>query len=386
MAQDTVITAIVPSLNQAGHLRTALESILVQEGDFHIDLVVVDGASSDGSVALLRKVEEETATGARATRCRSVSFRWWSEPDAGQATAINKGIAAARGDILAYVNSDDQWLPGAAAEVASHFDAHPQDDLVHGDGEVVGEGGALSWEWLSRPYDYHLLRSYHYLWNDFTNYIMQQATFWRRRVHDRIGGFDEAFHYSMDLEFWLRAGAAGLRFCHLPVKLARFRVAPGTKSTSSPVAFWHDNMEILRRHNRVGAMHRFFAFFYFNHARHAGFDLDAAFDAGETLFGEWESVPAVEQPALRRQAQRGFGLAAALLAAAAAADGRHVQARHFCMVAREKLGRAHPAPLAAGLYSWLSPSVREPLVAVWGTGVKVYRRRRYLYRYAAPGS
>ncbi len=145
---------------------------------------------------------------------------WVSERDEGQAAAINAGLRRATGDILSYLNSDDLYFPGAFQRVVDAFASDPAADFVYGDGDVIDEAGARQWEWLSRPYDHAVMTSYHFLWNDFTNYIMQQATFWRRRVRERIGDFDPTFHFAMDAEYWIRAGAAGLRL-HAPAREAR---------------------------------------------------------------------------------------------------------------------------------------------------------------------
>src|SRR5688500_17684748 len=190
MSSPTV-SIVTPSFNQASTLEATMDSVTSQEGDFFIDYQVIDGGSTDGSVDIMRRHAERFSAPGVETRCRGVSVRWVSEKDQGQTHAINKGLVAARGDVLSYLNSDDLYVPGALAAVVRHFAGHPKDDFVFGDGDVIDENGKVVWEWLSRPYDYSLLRSYHPLWNDFTNYILQQATFWRRRVHDAIGLFDE---------------------------------------------------------------------------------------------------------------------------------------------------------------------------------------------------
>ena len=162
-----------------------------------------------------------------------------------------------------WINSDDMYFPGSFSVVLNHFSHNPDDDFVFGDGDVIDETGTLQWEWLSRPYDLKLLKSYHFLWNDFTNYIMQQATFWRRGVFDKIGLLDDSLHYTMDIEYWIRAGENGLRLTHIPRKLGKFRMISGTKSLSSDTVFWPENLEIFRRYNGAKAMKPFLTYFYF---------------------------------------------------------------------------------------------------------------------------
>ena len=167
-------------------------------------------------------------------------------------------------------------MPEAFAKIIRAFAANPNADFIFGDGDVVDERGGLQWEWLSRPYNQRVMTSYHFLWNDFSNYVMQQATFWRTRVHERIGLFDEAFHYAMDVEYWVRAGAAGLLLQHIPEKLAKFRMIAGTKSTSGPAVFWSDTLEIVRRYRGTRKLQSFLAYYYFNLAKHNGWDLAGA--------------------------------------------------------------------------------------------------------------
>jgi glycosyltransferase involved in cell wall biosynthesis len=377
------VSIVTPSLNQASYLEATMQSVTSQEGDFFIDYQVIDGGSTDGSVDLIRRHAARFADGGGEARCRGVTFRWVSEPDRGQTHAINKGLAAARGEVLAYLNSDDVYVPGALSTVVRSLGDHPGDDFVYGDGDVIDERGSVLWEWLSRPYDYSVLRSYHPLWNDFTNYILQQATFWRRRVHERIGLFDESLHYSMDLEFWLRAGAAGLSLRHVPAKLAQFRMIAGTKSLSAPTAFWLDNMEIFRRHNPPRALTRYFAFFHFNHAFHAGLDFDAAREAEAKLFERWRDLPVPELADLRRRSARGLRSAYLLAALAALRRGESERVDRFlaAAVADRRWMWFHPLVWLVLMAKALGPRASERLRTRWRSLVKVYRDKRYFYRY-----
>jgi hypothetical protein len=117
----------------------------------------------------------------------------------------------------------------------------------------------------------------------------------------------------MDAEYWIRAGAAGLRLRHLPAKLGKFRLMAGTKSLSSPTVFWEDYLEIFRRYRGAGRLARFFGYYYYNLARLAGGDLPRAVRDGERVFERWRGLPKPEQAALSRDARRGLALAQILL-------------------------------------------------------------------------
>jgi len=319
-------SVVTPSFNQAAFIAEAMRSVLSQEGDFEIEYFVMDGGSTDGAVEIIRKYAEEVAAGRWDCRCAGLTMTWVSQKDGGQSNAINQGLRRASGDIVSYINSDDAYLPGAFVSVAGAFADDPRADFVFGDGDVIGEHGELQWEWISRPYNQKVMTSYNFLWNDFTNYIMQQATFWRRRVHDRIGYFDEALHFVMDAEYWIRAGQAGMRLVHLPRKLAQFRLIEGTKSQSSPTVFWEDYLEIFRRYRGAKAMSGFFGYYYYNLAKHREFDLDRALDAGRAMFARWTALPLAERMVLEEQGRVGFGLACVLVARTLLEAGRQTDA------------------------------------------------------------
>ena len=239
---------VTPSLNQRPYIQETMESVLSQEGDFEIEYFVIDGGSSDGSVELIRQCAEKVSAGNWPVRCRGITLEWVSEKDQGQSEAINKGLRRATGDFVSYLNSDDLYFPDALARTAEAFAAQPEADFIHGDGTFIDENSRLKWAWQSRPYDYQLLSTFDFLHNRFTNFIVQQATFWRKTVLTKIGFLDESFHFAMDVEYWVRAGRHGLKFHYLPVPLGKHRYIAGIKTLSSPTVFWEDYMEIFRRY------------------------------------------------------------------------------------------------------------------------------------------
>jgi glycosyltransferase involved in cell wall biosynthesis len=321
------VSILTPSLNQARSIARTLESVLSQEGDFELDLHVQDGGSTDGSVDIIRRYADSVARGDWPCRCRGVRMTWTSEPDRGQSDAINRGLRRATGDIVAFLNSDDTYLPGALQAVAAAFGARPSADIIYGDGDVVDHDGRLLWEWRSREYDQQVMTTYYFMWNSFTNFVMQQATFWRRRVHDRIGLLDESFHYAMDAEYWIRASAAGLRLEHLPTKLATFTMDEGTKSLSSPTIFWEDYLEIFRRYRGARAMEPYLGFHAYNLALHKDLGIDAALQAARAVQDRWALLDPAERAELQRQAHRAEALACVLLSRDLLAAGRSDDAR-----------------------------------------------------------
>ena len=205
---------VTPTLNQARFLEPTLRSVRAQTYPA-IEHVVVDGGSTDGTLDILRR------EGQKGT------IRWISEPDTGMYDAVNKGLAMAKGEVLAYVNSDDAYLPWAIDAVMRLFEARPAVDVVFGDGLKVDEESGVQNLRLFPPFDRVSLANYESL--------MQPAVFWRRRVVDRIGPFDSQLRYVADLDYWLRASAV-TTIAHVAEVIAVERVHAGRLSTAHRAA------------------------------------------------------------------------------------------------------------------------------------------------------
>ncbi|QJW94104.1 glycosyltransferase [Frigoriglobus tundricola] len=211
-----LVSIVTPSFNQGAFVRQTIDSVLAQDYP-HIDYRVVDGGSTDETVAVLKSY---------GTR-----VRWVSEKDRGQAHAINKGMAEARGEIRAYLNSDDLLRPGAVRRVVEHFQTRPACDLVYGRDAFIDAAGAYVGMYPTADYSFAALAD--------GCCISQPATFWRKRLADRIGPFDESLHLVMDYDYWLRADRAGGTLEHIPDVLAHTRLHRQTKTSGggAPAAF-----------------------------------------------------------------------------------------------------------------------------------------------------
>lgn len=221
---------VTPSYNQARFLPETLRSVLEQT-DVAVHYVVQDGGSSDGSADLIRK---------HAARLHA----WTSERDAGQADALARGFAKTSGgpaDIMAWLNSDDFYLPGALAYVADYFAIHPEVDVIYGHRLLVDEDSQEISRWILPPHDEAVLRI-----NDF---VPQETLFWRRRVWDKVGGLDTSFSFAMDWDLLLRFQSVGANIVRVPYFLACFRLHTAQKTS----ARMHDlgQQEITRLRERV---------------------------------------------------------------------------------------------------------------------------------------
>jgi glycosyltransferase involved in cell wall biosynthesis len=374
---------VTPSLNQCSYIEATIRSVISQEGDFEIEYFIMDGGSSDGSIDVIRRYSDLVNEGRFPPGCNGVHIHWASEKDSGQSDAINKGLRRASGDFAAYINSDDVYLPNAFSTVAAAFRHHRAAAFIYGDGDVIDEQGKMQWEWLSRPYNHGVMLNYHFLWNDFTNYILQQATFWRCDVHRQIGLFDESLHFAMDLEYWVRAGEKGLTLLHVPVKLAGFRMIQGTKSLSGPSVFWPDHLEIYRKYLGARKLQAFLARYYFNLSKHNHWDLDAARAEADRSLTRWATVSANEKAIILRQSARAEGVAALLIADELQRQGDYARACEFirrgCKHLPSVVGK--PTGFYPILKHLIGPRRAAALDRQRDKWVAEYKKNKFDYRY-----
>lgn len=208
------ITIVTPSLDQRAYLRETIDSVLSQTGAFDVVHRIVDGGSTDGTLDLLRSVGDPR-------------LRWTSGPDRGQSDAVNTGLADADGEVIGWLNSDDTYLPGALAAVATAF-ADPAVQWVAGKYRVIDSGGRPVRQAVVR-YKQRLLRRYTYRRLLRQNMIAQPAVFWRQSFGNRAGPLDPTLHYTMDYDLWLRMARLAPPTL-LDRELAQFRVHPTSKT------------------------------------------------------------------------------------------------------------------------------------------------------------
>jgi len=209
------ISIVTPSYNGRRFLDATAGSILSQSGDFELEWVVVDGGSTDGTIEFLRELKD-------------ARVRWTSEPDRGQSHAINKGMDAATGDVVAWLNTDDVYAPEALAEVARTFSQMPAARWLVGRCEVIDESDQPIRSAVVR-YKERFLRRYSYRALLRENFISQPAVFWRRDFGREVGPLDESLHWTMDYDLWLRMGSRAAPV-FVDKLLARFRLHPQSKT------------------------------------------------------------------------------------------------------------------------------------------------------------
>jgi glycosyltransferase involved in cell wall biosynthesis len=232
MTDRLKLTVVTPSLNQVAFAERAVRSVLDQEGDFDLEYLVYDGGSTDGTLDVLRR--------------HVPRLTLHVEPDTGQANAVNKGLRAATGDVVGWLNSDDVLYPGALAAVADAFRSRPDVLWLHGGCEIVDAQDRPIRRWIT-AYKEFRCRRYSRRALLVENFVSQMTVFWRRSAMERIGLLDESLRFSFDYEYWLRLSALGDPL-YLPRRLAAFRWYTTSKSGSSFERQFREDREAFERH------------------------------------------------------------------------------------------------------------------------------------------
>ncbi len=219
------VSIVTPSYNQAAFLEETIRSVLEQDYP-QIEYLVVDGGSTDGSLEIIQKYASRLA--------------WWvSEPDGGQAEAINKGFARASGEILAWLNSDDTYLPGAVSEAAAFLGSHPEVGMVYGDANLTDEQGEVIGRFPARQTDYRRLRR-------GSVHIPQQASFFRAGLWRQVGPLNPGFYFAMDYDLWVRLAKIS-RLRYIPRLWANFRLHEQGKTLASDERCYPEMLHVDRR-------------------------------------------------------------------------------------------------------------------------------------------
>jgi glycosyltransferase involved in cell wall biosynthesis len=225
LSELPLVSILTPSYNQGHFLEETIQSVLSQDYP-NLEYLIVDGASRDGSVDIIQKHANRLA--------------WWvSEPDHGQTDAINKGFNHARGEILAWINSDDTYLPGVVSKAVRCLADHPEAAMVYADANLIDETGQIIGQFPSRQTDLkHLLHG--------SVHIPQQTTFFRAAAWNQVAPLDPSFQFAMDYDLWVRLAKLA-PLLYTPGLWANFRLHGQGKSVTMDDRCYPEMIRVYER-------------------------------------------------------------------------------------------------------------------------------------------
>jgi glycosyltransferase involved in cell wall biosynthesis len=295
MSEELPLVSIVtPSYNQAQFLEETILSVLNQDYP-NLEYIIIDGGSVDGSLDIIRKYEHRLAY-------------WVSEPDEGQSDAINKGWRRARGEILAWLNSDDTYVPGAIRTVAQYLVTHPEVDMVYGHLNTINDGGRVIW--TTEPSTTFDLDGLIYS----TFFVPQPTVFFRKHVVHKVGMLDTSLYYCMDCDLWHRIGI-NFTVRGIASLVANFRTHLASKTHDVPLEFVIERYRVARRYGGPGNAAPAAEMLAYRWAQSLTYDF--AENHREWIEQDWASVPpeisSLLQPSKRRITSKAYLKAALAL-------------------------------------------------------------------------
>jgi glycosyltransferase involved in cell wall biosynthesis len=197
------ISIVTPSFNSACHVRETILSVLSQQGDFSIEYLIIDNCSTDETIEIVEEFQRCLAEKGFPLGCNNIELIFISEPDNGMYDAINRGFGKASGDIHAWLNSDDIYLPGAFATITKVFSLYEDIHWVKGITSYISEDTTSIWRTgQCLMYAQSWIRKGIYGRDHY--FIQQDSVFWRAHMWDRTGGIDHAFRLAGDYYLWTK--------------------------------------------------------------------------------------------------------------------------------------------------------------------------------------
>jgi glycosyltransferase involved in cell wall biosynthesis len=219
-----MLSVITPARNMARYLPETLDGVAAL-GTPH-EHIVVDGASDDGTVELLKAREDP-------------NLRWVSERDSGQTEAVNKGLRMAQGDLLAWVNADDAYIPGAVDRALGHLERHPDVGAIFGAVNYIDENGEIFRTLVPPRFSW---RKYLY----FGAFVTTPTIIWRRELLEQAPALEQRYKDAADYDFYLRL-LRGVRVDRIDEPYLNFRYHPASKTTTDVWVQLNEAREIRLR-------------------------------------------------------------------------------------------------------------------------------------------
>lgn len=229
-----LISIITPSYNQAEYLEKTIKSVVNQKYP-HLEYWIFDGGSTDGSVAIIKRYAKKYPQ----------IIKWVSKKDKGQVDALNKGLKKVTGDIVAYINSDDYYLPGAFQAVVKYFKNNPSKQWLVGGCQITDKG--LAWSFtIKKLMPFGRFKFFHYLFN----WVNQPAVFLKKELVKEVGEFDKKLDFAFDYDYWLRclpvAGTPG----RVKRDVSVFRIHQGAKGSRAFKKQFKEDWQVVKKYTK----------------------------------------------------------------------------------------------------------------------------------------
>ncbi|MFA6999691.1 MAG: glycosyltransferase family 2 protein [Candidatus Paceibacterota bacterium] len=238
--KNTTISIIMPSFNQGHFVEETMKSIFSQEGDFFIDYIITDGGSKDNSVEIIKKYDDLLKKNLYPIKCKGIELRWWSKKDKGQTDAMNQGFKIAKGEIVAFMSSDDCYEQGTFQKVLNIFNSNPDVDLVYGGGYYLYEdtGVKTFFEVIPTNFNDLLLKG---------NNILVSSVFMKYSTLKKVNYMDESLNYAMDYDLWLKIFMTG-KTVAIKDALSIYRFHSESKAVSQADKFAKELKKLRKRY------------------------------------------------------------------------------------------------------------------------------------------
>jgi glycosyltransferase involved in cell wall biosynthesis len=234
------ISIVVPTLNSEKFLEPCLKSIL-NGGASDLEYIVVDGGSEDGTLEIVGEFGAALKA-AKKGKLRTLIGKDKNEPD-----AINKGFALASGDVLAWLDSDDEYEPGALGVVERYFVEHPKVDWAYGRCRIVNGKGEVCRSWLTTAKEVFQKR-YSYLGLLLGDFLAQPAVFFHTGMLDKVGELDISEKLAFDYDLWLKMGKVA-NPGYIDADLARWRAHGSSETAKALMSDMKDGLRLAKRYS-----------------------------------------------------------------------------------------------------------------------------------------
>ena len=232
-------SVVTPSFNQGEFIEETIKSVLSQKGKFCIEYIIMDGGSADNSVDIIKKYENLLKEGKWPVKCKGIEYKWLSERDEGQADAIEKGFAYAKGDIGVWLNSDDIFYSDNTLETVAMYFEKEDINLLIGNGIIIDKQGCKTGNHKTDRIDFKELV--------FLDYHILQPSAFLKIQFLKNNPFDKRLNYTFDADFFIRLILSGVKYKKVSDTFSCFRLYPETKTISSMYKRVKESMIIERK-------------------------------------------------------------------------------------------------------------------------------------------